>query len=184
MAPSLSLLTLPTAMALLARSSQEQPNKEQPFHALPRNHLYRAFDGMIVDASPRGPLHDGDDANERALWLLDAFEAAGKPVVLAVDGVCDEAIDQQTLTKVGVLDPYEPFVSLRERLWPATRAERRRDEPVLDVDAPAPDPPPCRRGQRARRRRRGPRLQRRADRRPDRDDPPKFHTHALLHRSL
>lgn len=134
MAPSLSLLTLPTAMALL-RSSQEQPNKEQPnFHALPRNHLYHAFDGLIVDASPRGPLHDGDDANERALWLLDAFEAVGKPVVLAVDGVCDEAIDQQTLTKVGVLDPYEPFVSLRERLWPATRAERRR---AAKVRAPA-----------------------------------------------
>ena len=47
---------------------------------LPRDHLYSAFDGLIVDASPRGPLHDGDQSNERAMWLLDAFEASGKPV--------------------------------------------------------------------------------------------------------
>ena len=60
------------------------------------------------------------------MWLLDAFEASGKPVALAVDGVCDEAIEHQTLTRIGVCDPYEPFVSLRERLWPRTRDERRR----------------------------------------------------------
>ena len=71
-------------------------------------------------------MHDGDQSNERAMWLLDAFEASGKPVALAVDGVCDEAIEHQTLTRIGVCDPYEPFVSLRERLWPRTRDERRR----------------------------------------------------------
>ena len=35
------------------------------------------------------------------MWLLDAFEASGKPVALAVDGVCDETIEHQTLTRIG-----------------------------------------------------------------------------------
>ncbi|CAH0364829.1 unnamed protein product [Pelagomonas calceolata] len=115
-----------TALLPLASAILHTQTPPQSFHALPRDHLYRAFDGLIVDASPRGPLHDGDASNEKAMWLLDAFEASGKPVALAVDGVCDEAIEHQTLTRIGVCDPYEPFVSLRERLWPRTREERRR----------------------------------------------------------
>ena len=81
-----------TALLPLCSAILHTQTPPQSFHALPRDHLYRAFDGLIVDASPRGPLHDGDQSNERAMWLLDAFEASGKPVALAVDGVCDEAI--------------------------------------------------------------------------------------------
>ena len=82
-----------TALLPLASAILHTQTPPQSFHALPRDHLYRAFDGLIVDASPRGPLHDGDSSNERAMWLLDAFEASGKPVALAVDGVCDETIE-------------------------------------------------------------------------------------------
>ena len=49
---------------------------------LPRGHSAEdtgagllAFDGLIVDASARGPMHDGEVRHPRATWLLDAFEA-------------------------------------------------------------------------------------------------------------
>ena len=82
------------------------------------------FDGLIVDAGPRGPLHDGEVRNARAARILDAFEAAGKPVVLAVDGACPADIEVATLARLGLLDA-DAHVTLRERLYPRTREERR-----------------------------------------------------------
>ena len=65
--------------------------------------MAQAFDGLIVDAGPRGPLHDGERLRSWAR-ALDVFEHAGKPVVLAVDGVCPEDIEVATLERLGVLD--------------------------------------------------------------------------------
>ena len=49
-----------TALLPLASAILHTQTPPQSFHALPRDHLYRAFDGLIVDASPScsGPRGD------------------------------------------------------------------------------------------------------------------------------
>ena len=49
-----------TALLPLCSAILHTQTPPQSFHALPRDHLYRAFDGLIVDASPscNGPRGD------------------------------------------------------------------------------------------------------------------------------
>ena len=123
--PKKAPLPLATFFAFLLAPISALSLRTQTPTGFSLKNLVAAYDGIIVDAGPRGPLHDGERLDPRGTKLLDLMEAVGKPVVFAVDGVCPEDIERGTLERLGLLDPADDFVPLRARLLPRTRAERR-----------------------------------------------------------
>ena len=121
---SRGLLRLLLAAVLVAPLRALTSTTQTPMTDFSLKNLVAAYDGIIIDAGPHGPLHDGERL-KKGTKLLDLMEAVGKPVVFAVDGVCPEDIERETLERLGLLDAADDFVPLRARLLPRTRAERR-----------------------------------------------------------
>ena len=117
-------LRLLLAAVLVAPLRALTSTTQTPMTDFSLKNLVAAYDGIIIDAGPHGPLHDGERL-KKGTKLLDLMEAVGKPVVFAVDGVCPEDIERETLERLGLLDAADDFVPLRARLLPRTRAERR-----------------------------------------------------------
>jgi hypothetical protein len=94
--PKKAPLPLATLLAFLLAPISALSLRTQTPTGFSLKNLVAAYDGIIVDAGPRGPLHDGERLDPRGTKLLDLMEAVGKPVVFAVDGVCPEDIERGT----------------------------------------------------------------------------------------